>query len=101
MKIQLIRKIFLLLLLLCSATLSGGLAYVYLSVFVGWVSGAGAAQWQMAFAWWPLPVLFALPALVLSIYPRPSLTSKYIVASIIAVGFPVAMATLVLYNPYV
>jgi len=70
-------------------------------VLLGWASGASVAQWQMAFAWWPLPVLLALPVLVLSIYPRPSLPTKYIVASIVAIGFPVAMATLVLFDPYV
>lgn len=101
MKTQLIRKVLVLLVLLPSVVLSGGLAYVYLSVLMGWVSGGGAAQWQMAFAWWPLPVLFALPALVLSLFPRPNLSSKYIVISIIAISFPVSMATLVLYNPYV
>lgn len=101
MKIQLIRKTTLVLMLLCSLTLSGSLAYVYLSVLLGLVSGAGAAQWEMAFAWWPLPVLFALPALVLSIYPQPSLSKKYILASILAIAFPVAMATLVLFGPYV
>jgi hypothetical protein len=100
MTIQLLRKVFVSLLLVCSATLTGGLAYVYFGVLLGWVSGAGAAQWQIAFAWWPLSAIFALPPLVLSIYPRPSLPSKYTVVSIIAIVLPVIMATLVLYNPY-
>lgn len=96
MKNQLIRKSFIALLIISSATFSGSLAYVYLSVLLGWVSGAMAAQWQMAFECWPLPVALAVPALMLSFYPRPALTKKYIIVSSIFIAFPIFLVTLVL-----
>ena len=100
MNLQLVRKIVVIFLLLCSAILTAGLTYVYLSVLMGWVSGAGAAQWQMAFASWPIPVLLGVPALVLSFFPRPILASKYIVFSLIVVSFPVVLTVLVTSHVY-
>lgn len=97
---QLARKALVICLLIGSAYITAGLLYLYVSVIMGWINGAGAAQWQFGFATAPAPIILGVAALVLTRLPSPPLSSKYTVCACVAAGLPAALAALVLAHVY-
>jgi len=87
---QLLPKTLIVVMLAVSAWYSLNLLILYFQAVTGRLVGAGAAQWQFAFFYAPVPAVLGLLCLAVAFLVRPRLSKTFVLASLLAAALPAA-----------
>lgn len=85
---------------LFALVMNGYFSFYYIEALLGRYSGAGGAQWQMAFAYWHWPVACSAVALVLAALIYKKLIKLYLAIFSLLSLLPIILFVLVKYGIY-